>query len=54
MLIRTVVIPNIDVKVWKQKHNLPQGKYLNYLMKHEMIRKIPFELTYIEYAQIKY
>ena len=54
MSINTVDIPNIDVKVWTRKSEVPQGNLIRSLTKTEITRQRPFGLTYIEYDQIKY
>ena len=51
--MRTVAISSIDVKVCTQKSNSTQGNFLRYLTQPKIIRQIPFELTDIEYDQIK-
>ena len=47
--MRTVYIPNIDVKVWTQKNEFPQGNYLHSLTKTETTRQRYFELMDIGY-----
>ena len=51
--MRTVSIPNIDVKVWTQKFYLPQGNTLCSVTQPKITRQRPFELTHIEYNLIK-
>ena len=52
--MRTVDIPNIDIKVWNWKSEFPQGNYMFYLTHSVINRKITFKLMDIEYDQIKY
>ena len=54
VLIRIVAVNNIDVKVWTKKNYLPQGNYLRSLIQPVITRQISFELTDIEYDEIKY
>ena len=51
--MRTVSIPNIDIKFWTRKSYLPQGNFIHSLKQPEFTRQRPFELTYIEYGRIK-
>ena len=48
-----VAIPNLEVKVWTRKSELPQGDFLSYLTQPENTRQLPFELTDIGHYQIK-
>ena len=49
----TFYITHIDVNVRTQKHYLRQGNSLCYLIQYEITRQRLFELTDIEYDQIK-
>ena len=51
--MNTVDIKNIDVKVVNRKSELPQGNFLPSLTQRKITRQRPFELTDIEYDQIK-
>ena len=51
--MRKIAIPNIDVKVWTRKNELPRGNYLRSLTKPVIRRQRSFELTNIDYDQIK-
>ena len=51
--MRTVAIPNIDVKVWNRKRLLTQGNFLHSLKQPKITRQRPFELTDIKYDRIK-
>ena len=42
-----VGIPNIDIKVWSRKSELPQVNFLHSLTQTEITIKRPFELMYI-------
>ena len=53
VLMRIVDIPNIYIKVWTQKNEFPQRKNIRYLMQASIIRQRKFELSDIEYDQIK-
>ena len=50
--MRTVSIPNIDVKVWTRKSDFPQGNFIRYLTTTEIKIQIPFKIKDIEYDQI--
>ena len=50
--MNTVAIPNLDVKVWTQESDFPQGNLLRSLTQTEISRQITFKLTYIEYGLI--
>ena len=52
--MNTVAILNLDVKVWTQKGELPQGNFLSFLTQPKITRQIPFRLKYVEYDIIKY
>ena len=47
-------IINIYIEVWTQINEMPQGNYLLSFEKPTIRRQRPFELTDIEYGQIKY
>ena len=51
--MNTVAIKNIDVKVWTQKGEFLQRNFLRSLTKPEITRQRTFELTDIEYEQIR-
>ena len=51
--IYMVAIPNIDVKVWTRKSDLPQVNLLRSLTQPKITRQRPFELTDLEYDKIK-
>ena len=51
--MRTLAIPNIDIKVWTRKHELLQGNYPRYSTQPEITRQKPFGLTDIEYDRTK-
>ena len=51
--MNTVAIKNIDVKVWTQKGEFLQGNFLRSLTIPEITRQRTFELTDIEYEQIR-
>ena len=51
--MKKVDILNLDIKLWAQKSELPQGNFLRFLTQTEITRQKPFEFTYIEYDQIK-
>ena len=51
--IYMVAIPNIDVKVWTRKSDLPQVNLLRFLTQPKITRQRPFELTDLEYDKIK-
>ena len=44
VLIRKAPIPGLDTKFCTRKNELPQGKYLRYLMRNETTRQRPFEV----------
>ena len=48
--INTVDITDLDVKVWTQKSELPQGNSRRYLTQPKSRRQITFKLIYIEYG----
>ena len=48
-----VAIPNTDIRVWTRKSELPQKSFLRSLTQPNITRQRPFELTYIDYDQIK-
>ena len=48
-----VSIPNLGVRVWNRKSELPQRNLLRCLTQPKISRQRPFELTYIEYDIIK-
>ena len=50
---RTADIPNLYVKVWTQKSELPQENFLCSITQPNISRQGPFELTDIEYDIIK-
>ena len=50
--IEIVSIINLDVKVWTQKSELPEGIVLSSLTQPKITGQRPFELTYIEYDLI--
>ena len=50
--MRTVAIPNLDVKVWTSKGGFLLGNFLRSLIQPEITTQRPFELTEIEYDQI--
>ena len=51
---RKIVTTNIDIKVWTRKSEFTQGNFLRSLTQPEIIRQRAFELTDIDYYQIKY
>ena len=51
--MNTITIPNLDVKVWTRKSELPQGNFLRSLTQPKISRQIPFKLIEIEYDLIK-
>ena len=51
--MRIVDIPNIDIKVWTQKSEVPQMDLLRSFTQLGNIRQRPFELTGIEHDTIK-
>ena len=51
--MNTVAISNIEVKVWTQKSELPQGSFLRSLIQPKITRQIHVELTDIDYDLIK-
>ena len=51
--MRTVAIPNIDIKVQHQKGELPQENFPRFLIHPEITRRRLFKLVYIEYDRIK-
>ena len=53
VLTRKFAIPNLDVKVWKWKNNIPKGNQLCYLTKPTITRQRQLEVTEIEYYEIK-
>ena len=46
-------IPTLDINFWTHKNEVPQVNYLCYLTQPLITRQISFELTDIEYDQIK-
>ena len=52
--VSIVFIKNIDIKVWTQNSELPQGNFLRSLTQPEITRQRPLKLTDIDYDQIKY
>ena len=50
--MRIVAIPNLSIKVWTRKCELPQGNFLRSLTQPEITRQTTFELMDIEYDQI--
>ena len=52
--MRTVAIPNLDIKFWTRKSEFLQGYFLRSLTQPEITRQRLFGLMYIEYDQIKY
>ena len=52
--MNTVAIPNLNVKVWTRKKELPQGNFLRSLISPKITRQRPFKLIEIEYDIIKY
>ena len=52
--MRTVAVPNINIKVWSRKNELPLWNYLRSLTQPKITRQRPFELTDIEYDIVKY
>ena len=51
--IRTVAIPNIDINVWTQKSDFPQGNLLRSLTQPDITRQITFKLMASKYDLIK-
>ena len=51
--MRTADIPNLYVKVWTQKSELPQENFLCSITQPNISRQGPFELTDIEYDTIE-
>ena len=51
--MNTVYIPNIDVKVWTHRSEFPQDNFLGSLTQTKISIQRPFELTDIDYDQIK-
>ena len=49
----TVTISNVDVKVWTQKNEFPQGYSLRSSTQSEITRQITSKITDIEYYWIK-
>ena len=52
--MNTANIPNLDVKVWTQKSDFPQGNSLRSLTPSKITRQRPLKLIDIEYDIIKY
>ena len=52
--MKTVAIPNIDVKVWNLKNEFPQGIYPRSLIQPGITRQRNFGLMQIEYDITKY
>ena len=50
----TVAITNIDIKVLTRKCEFPQENLPRSLTHTKIIKQRTFELTYIEYYQVKY
>ena len=42
--MRTVTIPNTDIKVWTWKNEFPQGNFLRSLTQNEITRQRPFKI----------
>ena len=40
--MKTDSIPDLDVKVWTQKSELPQGNFLHYLTTPKITKQRPF------------
>ena len=49
MLMREVAIHNLDAKIWTEKNEMSQGKYLFSLIQPAITGQWPFELTDINY-----
>ena len=47
VLMKTVSIPNLEVKVWTQKSYFPQGNHLYFLIQPVITRQIPLEIMYV-------
>ena len=47
--MRTVAIPNIEIKDWTRKNELPLGNHLRSLTHPEITRQRPLKLMDIEY-----
>ena len=52
--MNAVAVPNLEVKVWTHKTELPQGNFLRSLIQPKITSQRTFELTEIEYDLIKY
>ena len=51
--MNTVAIPNIQIKVWNRKSDLPQGDFLRSLTPPKITRQRTFELKEIQYDIIR-
>ena len=51
--MKTVAITNIDIRVCTRKSEFSQGEFIHYFIQPEIKIQRHFELTDIEYDQIK-
>ena len=53
MSMKTVAIPNLDVRVWTRESEFPQGHFLLSLTQPKITRQRTFEISDIGYDLIK-